>query len=196
MLVTYGITFWQIDTKIWATALVELIYAFGLERTNTVDYTLTMTHTDNVLGASSDTSESQHIVCEFKLKWELKEVDINFLIGLIVCTSADRLISIDQAQYFEKALKHFSLFNLDPISTPLPFNCQISVNIGPLTPADADFMQDKWMPLYQEDQNVPDNFQLHSTIESQNLLWETVTALGSVTCSSESFVPRMKTIQN
>jgi hypothetical protein len=106
-------------------------------------YTLTTTHTDNVLGASSTASESQRVVQEFKSKWELKEVDVNLLVGLTVHTGTNRLISIDQTQYFEKALIHFRLYDLDPISTPLLFDCQISVHVGLLTPLDAEFMRDK-----------------------------------------------------
>jgi hypothetical protein len=106
-------------------------------------YTLTMTHTDDVLGTSSTPSESQRVVQEFKSKWELKEVDVNLLVGLTVHTGTDGSISIDQTQYFEKALIHFGLYDLDPISTPLPFDCQILIHVGPLTPSDAEFMRDK-----------------------------------------------------
>jgi hypothetical protein len=107
------------------------------------DYTLTTTHTDDVLGVSSSAEESRRVVDEFAAKWDLKEVDVALLLGLTVEKLADGSISLHQTQYFQKVLEHFGYEDLPPLSTPLPPGCQISASTSPLSPKDVAFMRDK-----------------------------------------------------
>jgi hypothetical protein len=107
------------------------------------DYTLTSTHTDDVLGVSSSEAESRRVVNEFAAKWDLKEVDVALLLGLTVEKLSDGSISISQTQYFEKVLEHFGYSDLAPLSTPLPTGYQIVASPSPLSVEDAAFMKNK-----------------------------------------------------
>jgi hypothetical protein len=107
------------------------------------EYTLTSTHTDDVLGVSSSEAESRRVVDEFAAKWDLKEVDVALLLGLTVEKLSDGSISISQTQYFQKVLEHFGFQDLPPLSTPFPPGYQIHAAPSPLSPDDAAFMRDK-----------------------------------------------------
>jgi hypothetical protein len=107
------------------------------------EYTITTTHTDDVLGASSSEAESKRVVEEFAAKWDLKEVDVELLLGLTVEKLSDGSISLTQTQYFLKVLDHFGFANLPPLSTPLPPGYQICAADTPLSAEDAAFMRDK-----------------------------------------------------
>jgi hypothetical protein len=106
-------------------------------------YTITTTHTDDVLGASSSEAESKRVVDEFAAKWDLKEVDVELLLGLTVEKLSDGSISLTQTQYFLKVLDHFGFAELPPLTTPLPPGYQIHAATTPLSPEDAAFMRDK-----------------------------------------------------
>ncbi|CAK5270155.1 unnamed protein product [Mycena citricolor] len=107
------------------------------------EYTLTSTHTDDVVGASSGEAESKRVVEEFAEKWDLKQVDLNLLLGLTVEKLPNGDISLGQRQYFEKVLDHFGYSNLPPLSTPLPPGYQIRASPAVLPPDDGLFMKDK-----------------------------------------------------
>ncbi|CAK5280773.1 unnamed protein product [Mycena citricolor] len=106
-------------------------------------YTVTSTHTDDVIGASSTDVESKRVVEEFARIWDLKEVDVNLLLGLTVEKLPDGSISVCQRQYFDKVLDHFGFSDLPPLSTPLPPGYQVRASTSPLSPADAEFMANK-----------------------------------------------------
>ncbi|CAK5277520.1 unnamed protein product [Mycena citricolor] len=107
------------------------------------EYTVTTTHTDDVLGTSSNDSESQRVVKEFADKWDLKEVDLNLLLGLTVEKLPDGSISISQHQYFEKVLEYFGYSELKPLSTPLPPGYQVRASPSPLPAEDVTYMRGK-----------------------------------------------------
>jgi hypothetical protein len=107
------------------------------------EYTLTSTHTDNVLGVSSSDEESKCVVDEFAAKWDLKEVDVVLLLGLTVEKLDNRSISLSQKQYFKKVLAHFGFQDLPPLSTPFPPGYQICASTSPLSAEDTAFMLDK-----------------------------------------------------
>ncbi|KAF7333549.1 Retrotransposon Ty1-copia subclass [Mycena sanguinolenta] len=107
------------------------------------EYTITSTHTDDCLGASTTETEIQRVVAEFAAKWDLKEVDIELLLGLTVEKLSDGSISLSQRQYFEKVLAHFGFADLPPLRTPFPPGYQIRACTSPLSVEDAQFMHDK-----------------------------------------------------
>ncbi|KAJ7866916.1 hypothetical protein B0H13DRAFT_2352179 [Mycena leptocephala] len=80
---------------------------------------------------------------DFAAKWDLKEVDVELLLGLTVEKLGDGSVSLNQTQYFLKVLDHFGFSDLPPLSTPLPPGYQIHAASSPLSPEDADFMRDK-----------------------------------------------------
>jgi hypothetical protein len=107
------------------------------------EFTLTSTHTDDVLGVSSSEGESRKVVDEFAAKWDLKEVDVELLLGLTVEKLSNGSVSLSQTQYFHKVLDHFGFSDLPPLSTPFPAGYQIRALPSPLSPDDAAFMVGK-----------------------------------------------------
>lgn len=85
------------------------------------EHTITTTHTDDVLAFFTSKEELTCVFDEFKNQYEITDVSEN---GLIVRLSIGHLpsgdISILQKAYIVKVLKHFDLWNLPPLNTPLP----------------------------------------------------------------------------
>lgn len=107
-------------------------------------YTVTTTHTDDVLSASSSKEEALRVMKEFADKWDLKDVDeLQLLLGLTVERFDNGDVGITQTAYFEKVLRHFGFWDLSPLSTPLPPHTQVHANAAPLSEADIAFMKDK-----------------------------------------------------
>ncbi|CAK5279520.1 unnamed protein product [Mycena citricolor] len=111
------------------------------------EHTITSTHMDDIIGASASEEESVRVVEEFAEKWDLKQVNLNLLLGLTVEKFPNGDIALSQRQYFEKVLDHFGYANLPPLSTPLPPGYQIRASPSPLPTEDTAFMQNK--PFWQ-----------------------------------------------
>jgi hypothetical protein len=92
---------------------------------------------------SSSEAESKRVVDEFAAKWDLKEVDVELLLGLTVEKLDDGSVSLSQTTYFIKVLDHFGFADLPPLSTPLPPGYQVRAAKSPLSPEDTLFMRDK-----------------------------------------------------
>lgn len=114
-------------------------------RTTPNSYSITTTHTDDVFSASSDDNEANKVVSEFAEKWDLKEVDnLNLLLGLTIERMDNGAISISQSTYFERAFKHFGIWDdLYPLDTPLPPNAKIVARDDPLSVDEVNFMKGK-----------------------------------------------------
>ena len=109
------------------------------------EYTLTGTYTDDVKGASSTAEGALNAKDALKKHWELTDSnDLNLMLGVTVTQDKELgNITLSQSAYFERMLKVFSLFNLNPAPTPLILGLQLERIPYPLPPDEVEFMADK-----------------------------------------------------
>jgi len=114
-------------------------------RINANGFTLTGTHTDDVLGASSTHVAADEAKRELGDCYEIKDLGKpTYILG----TRIDRdestgTISISQRAYLEQVLEHFGMKDCNPKPTPLPAGIDLSSLNSPRTEDDRTFMKDK-----------------------------------------------------
>ncbi len=107
-------------------------------------YSLTTTHTVNVLGAHLSEEEADKVLKDFAAKWDLTSMkQLNLLLGLTIERLEGGDIGLTQSLYFKKVLWYFNLWDLHPLSTLLPPNCQVSAHVDPMTNDKITFMNGK-----------------------------------------------------
>ena len=74
------------------------------------NFSITTMYTNDIFSTLSSNEETNKVIYEFVLKWDLTEVnDHNLLLGLTVKCFENRDISLSQSMYFECILKYFNL---------------------------------------------------------------------------------------
>lgn len=108
-------------------------------------FTLTGTHTDDVLGVSSTHTGADIAIEELGNCYEIKDLgEPTYILGIRIDRDEPTgTISISQRVYLEQVLKQFGMQDCNPKSTPLPSGIDLSSLNSPQTEDDRAFMKDK-----------------------------------------------------
>ncbi|TPX33278.1 DNA-directed DNA polymerase [Synchytrium endobioticum] len=120
---------WLVKEGFEALKADESIY---LKRTTT-EYTIVLTHVDDMLVASNTMSNMQSLVNHMKLEFELSTVKpAEFFLGMRITRDRNlRTITIHQGQYVNEILSQFKMSSAEYTRNPLPSHTKIYGNWDP-----------------------------------------------------------------
>jgi len=106
------------------------------------ELTLTLTWTDDILGAFS-TLEGKTLAKEqLRSSYEIKDIEeAKLILGMKISRSKNGDVVISQRAYAERLLKRFNMHSCLPLTTPLPYGLSLSMEDCPANAPEIEEMR-------------------------------------------------------
>lgn len=139
------------SSRVWNTTLNNVLLKFALKRSNTDQCVYYNTDNDGILYVaiyvddllifSNDINRTNKLKSELSKHFRMKDLgEAHSVLGMRIQKS-NGSIKVDQIKYIEEVLKRFSMYDCNPVCSPVDVNQKLSLDMCPKTDKEKEEMK-------------------------------------------------------